>query len=332
MNCLKNYVGIRTPGAPPLIPKSGTFINMLAGITTDMLDKIAEKEQKTHVQVWSEIQDVAGNKLYADAIAGLMKRFQVKTIHEQIGIYPDADPGVETLAAAPNSNRGLRLNFRRLHPTFEAITIDRVFVVVPADFSSHVYIRNQRDVLLWETPENINLVAGVVNEIQVDETFIDDQIIIEVSFTNGDSFKTVLSQASRSCFCDAVSACERNSRPTIGGMIHDTAGIFTDSEFTHGVGFTGFLVCDYAALICRNRRLFLSAWLNLLGNQITIELLASGKVNQHTTVDREQYVELRDHYQVEYEKQLATIIEGIRVDQSCCLECKSPVKRVPWLP
>jgi hypothetical protein len=87
----------------------------------------------------------------------------------------------------------------------------------------------------------------------------------------------------------------------------------------------------YEAVICSNKKLFASAWLYLLGNQCCVELLGSSNSNQHTTVDFEKYKELRDYYQVEYEKQLKIILDSLCIESNK-ISSGGNVKVVTWLP
>jgi hypothetical protein len=56
MNCLLNYVGIRSCGTAP---ESGVFINQFPGMSTELMDKIASQDQVTFSQVWKDIQNSA---------------------------------------------------------------------------------------------------------------------------------------------------------------------------------------------------------------------------------------------------------------------------------
>lgn len=90
--------------------------------------------------------------------------------------------------------------------------------------------------------------------------------------------------------------------------------------------------CAYEKVICSNKKLFASVWLYLLGNQICIEVLSSSRHNQQTTVDREKYEQLRDFYQVEYEKALKLVINSLCIESKKCLQCGGDIRRVTWLP
>lgn len=77
--------------------------------------------------------------------------------------------------------------------------------------------------------------------------------------------------------------------------------------------------CDYDEMICANKETLVNAWRYLLGNQLMIFRLYTTRLNRFTTVDKDMAKELRDHYQVEYEKALAQAVK--LVDVSTCELC-----------
>lgn len=89
--------------------------------------------------------------------------------------------------------------------------------------------------------------------------------------------------------------------------------------------------CDYDELICDNKELLTNAWKYLLGVQLMIERLYSPRLNRFTTVDREQAQELKDFYQVEYEKYLsqAVLLFDITGCELCCGGNPSTVVYMP---
>jgi hypothetical protein len=90
------------------------------------------------------------------------------------------------------------------------------------------------------------------------------------------------------------------------------------SEITKCYQLTAY--CDYEEIICANKLKLLSAWRYLLGNQLMIFRIYTTRLNRFTTVDLEQAKELRDHYQIEYEKALAQSAKILDVS-SCELCC-----------
>jgi hypothetical protein len=326
MNCLKDYVGLKYPGAP--VPKSNMYINSLAGITTQMLDMIAAPEQVANSIVWNEIQEIAWTRLYTDVVSSLRSMFQLKQINQSIEqrVSMNDSPSIDAQSAGFH---GIKIRFGRITASFEAVLIHKIYFRSPEQRSANLRVLNASNVILLEKP--IDVVIGM-NEILIDDIFADDEIFFGIDAGPAGTYSTEMKSIDLSCFCMTVRACRGNCEPSIVGATFDNDVITETTNKNHAIGYTASLICDYSALICHNKPMFLSAWLFLLGNQTLIELMASSRVNQFTTVDRDQYVELKDHYQVEYESQLKTIIKGIRINDSCCVVCDPKIKYVPWLP
>jgi len=89
--------------------------------------------------------------------------------------------------------------------------------------------------------------------------------------------------------------------------------------------------CDYETFVCDNLELLANAWRYLLGNQLMIFRIYSPRLNRFTTIDLEQAKELRDYYQVEYEKALSQAVRLIDFS-TCCMECGGNPEVVTWLP
>lgn len=89
--------------------------------------------------------------------------------------------------------------------------------------------------------------------------------------------------------------------------------------------------CDYEELICENIEELTLAWKYFLGVWLMIFRLTSDRVNRWTTVDREQAKELKDFYQVEYEKALK---QGVQLMNTtgCCMNCSGNPEVVIYLP
>jgi len=89
--------------------------------------------------------------------------------------------------------------------------------------------------------------------------------------------------------------------------------------------------CDYDALICENIEVFTQAWKYLLGVCILIYRINSNRLNKYTTTTIEQAKELKDHYQVQYEKYLVQAAKVMDIS-SCELCCGNNPEAVTWLP
>jgi hypothetical protein len=90
--------------------------------------------------------------------------------------------------------------------------------------------------------------------------------------------------------------------------------------------------CDYESLICENRPKLITAWKYLLGNQLMLFRLYTTRLNRFTTVDANKAAELRDFYQVEYEKALALAAKIMNVASCECMVCGGNPETVTWLP
>lgn len=90
--------------------------------------------------------------------------------------------------------------------------------------------------------------------------------------------------------------------------------------------------CDYEELICENKSKLITAWKYLLGNQLMQFRLYTTRLNRFTTIDLKQAAELRDHYQVEYEKSLSLAAKIMNVASCECMQCSGNPETVTWLP
>lgn len=89
--------------------------------------------------------------------------------------------------------------------------------------------------------------------------------------------------------------------------------------------------CDYDTMICDNIEVFTQSWKFLCGVWILLYRINSNRVNRFTTITIEQAKELKDYYQVEYEKYLSQAVK-VMDTTSCELCCGGSPEIVVWLP
>lgn len=89
--------------------------------------------------------------------------------------------------------------------------------------------------------------------------------------------------------------------------------------------------CDYKALICENQEELTQAWKYLLGIWVLLFRINSNRFNSYTTLTVKQAQELKDHYQVEYEKYLSNGVKCMDIS-SCELCCGGNPEVITWLP
>lgn len=327
MDCLIDYIGIKDCG--DIEPASGIYINTLPGIRSDLLQKIADGEQDTFKDVWADVQRVAALRFQASVIKELRKRYKLSTVSQKFDWIP-ASGGANEPASA--NLRGAYFQFENSFFTFQALRVAKLYFRSP-DIKTNATFKftdSEGTVLFSKTA---NIVAGL-NEISIDKTFAVKSLFVGIDATTEATQVSDLTTADISCYCNAIKASCYDCDPTIAGYTL-AGGVLTKTENnTHGIGILGYVGCEYSSIVCYNKELFSSAWLFLLGNQILIELLGSDRVGKPTTVDRKQYEELRDYYQLEYEKEIQTAVDGINISNAydCCLECSENPQSVVWLP
>lgn len=89
--------------------------------------------------------------------------------------------------------------------------------------------------------------------------------------------------------------------------------------------------CDYDNLICENLEVLTQSYKYLLGIWVLLFRINSNRLNRFTTIDITQAKELKDHYQVEYEKFLSAAVKCMDVSD-CELCCGGNPQSVTWLP
>lgn len=89
--------------------------------------------------------------------------------------------------------------------------------------------------------------------------------------------------------------------------------------------------CDYDTMICANDTVLVQPWKYCLGVWLMIFRQNTDRVNRYTTIDLKQAGELRDFYQVEYERSLS---QGVKLmdTSTCCMSCGGNPEYVYTLP
>jgi hypothetical protein len=72
-------------------------------------------------------------------------------------------------------------------------------------------------------------------------------------------------------------------------------------------------------IACENKDLLATSLWYLLGSELMVERIYSNRINRYTTIDEDEAKELRDHFTVEFEKELSLAVQGINVEESDCV-------------
>ena len=320
MDCLINYIGLKNNGSNE--PESGLYINSLAGVTTELLEKISETEQVDAIGTWADIQKIAAKRIYADLIGKMRVKYRISGKRGYFNFTP-----VEGSAIAPTGKCGVLLTFDYGYNTMQSFFVGNVFLIAKNTGTTTLYIMDEEGYVLYQKDVLFN--TGV-NRFAVSKSFVAKRLFIGFDMANVSAVSSSNNKWLE--FESAIRSVCADSYPVIEGVRFD-GGYETNVENTFGVGLTGYIYCDHAAFVCWNKELFAAAWLFLLGNQITIQALASSRLNFFTTIDRPTLEALRDNYQIEYEKILQTVVDGMGLDErDCCIYCNNNPKGVAWLP
>lgn len=72
-------------------------------------------------------------------------------------------------------------------------------------------------------------------------------------------------------------------------------------------------------LACENSELLATSLWYLLGVELMEERIYSNRINRYTTIDKDQAIELKDHFLAQFEKELEFALQGIDVQSSSCV-------------
>ncbi len=338
MDCLLNYIALRGCGSED--PDSGVYINSLPGINLGLLDKIADDEQINYAGVWTDIQARSARRFNNDVINELRKRFKINSLQESIDLLRYINTTTDQTAAAAKW-RGFQAELTNendnkiigsaLHAYFfQSIQLYRK--VALGAITAKIFDLDTGDVLKTITiPSNGS--AGWTR-VNVNERFLAYRIGVVYDATTVEAVEQDISHdnLNHGCGCGCWDFGGCYGVKVRGIESASLTSTLADDDVTTGNNIYGFsaifsVECRFDALVCNNKHHFLDPWQYLLGNEIMIERIYSPRKNVFTTVDRKRGEELRDFYQVEYEKKLRTACDGIELNLAdCCLECSQEIQ------
>lgn len=329
MNCLTDYIGLR--GCTDSEPLSGLYINDLAGINLKSIDAIADNEQVNYLGVWAAVQKRAQTKLLSAVQTAFLSRYKLKTINQSFAMPKDLT-GTE-ITIAENLYSGIQID-ASCGGQIEFVTSNLMFISVQ---SLSVYFGAAWDASVCnyrvvDVFTNEVLTSGTFTptvgfegwyQININQRFFSQMVNVEVS-TRGRVTQTVDINQTNSWGCGCMNnlfGCD------CCAWIRGISDNDTNESSTNGIVAVMTIGCSFEGLICNNLNTFDSVYWNLLGHELMVERQYTDRMNRYTTIGKEEAIELRDYYQVEFEKYLKLAIDGINLDQfDCCLECNEPIQ------
>lgn len=341
MECLRDYIGIE--GCDGVTPESGRYVNELPGINTFQVGKIADQEQVTFLEVWTDVQNRALKKFEGSVIRAFRdhKSFRIKSINQLVDLGRKIDTTVVTQNAAEYRGVAIELIFPSdlysLQSSLQVIWIESISIYSPAIIANlpiKIFDLETGDTLDTLTQ---NVVVGW-NRIAVTSSYDALRIFIAYDATNLDSAELNINQYSSTCcqLCAdtifGIGECEARVQGRVSDDLSDPTEGDTGTN-TFGLSAVFSIRCRYDWLVCNNRDYFGQALMYLLGAEVLWERINSERLNRYTTIDLDQARKLQEDFLLEFDKELLNAVSGVDISsQDCCVECISPIQKPMLIP
>lgn len=327
MDCLTNYIGVLGCGAD--VPDSGVYINSLPSINLRQLQGIADDEQENFLGVWADIQTRAQNKLLLDVSTKLRKRYRINSFIESFRLLEKIN---STVFPASAELRGftydtLNDNGQFIKSNFFMISVEYLKLFLTAQTTQpvdvHIIDVDTGEILF---SKNIIVADQVVgwNLVKVNKSYLNQRLKFVYNASEVNSISTDQSDLiNKGCGCVNYGC---------GGELK---GLKDTTESNDSYGLTGkiSLNCTYEPVICSNKDLFAGPFLYLLGSETMIERIYSERLNEFTTVGRDEAKELNNYFLGEYDNGIDNLIAGISLSlDDCCIQCNAPMRVVEQTP
>lgn len=339
MECLRNYIGIYGVDSSP---ESGLFVNNLPGVSLQSIDKLAKPEQTTYKRVWDDLQTRVIKKFEGVVTTYLNQRFRKKSIRQSLNLGKKTDTVTTSLqTAAEDQFRGysVECNLQNTEPfTISALqgvswqSLSLYLKAVPAsEFVVKIVDMDTKEILWTKTLNNVaNPVTTGWNNITVNEIFYSayrlfacyDGAEIEAPFLEIDhSLSSSLCGCISSawgCDCDAYIRGAKSTTKTDPDNL-------SYSENSYGLTGVFSIICTYQPLVCDNKRLFDSALLYMLGEELCIERMYSDRWN-FWTLNLDEARDMQRYFKKTWDEHMQLAINGIDLDlNDGCIECNNQV-------
>jgi hypothetical protein len=336
MQCLQDYIGIRWCKAEE--PESDLWINDLPGISLKGLDKIANEEQITFLEVWNTIQRRSIRRLSTAIVNELAKRYKLKRTIESYSL-PKIVDAVDDQTAEAAEYRGFTVSLGCNASPLQVIHIQELSFyrkVAPASGQENVTIKFF-SVIETDADEVHSITFASAqgwNRIPVNKDFFDtEKVFVGYDATAIESVKLQLNDRfdfHDGCACIQMCPCDAYVK---GAKSDNPFGNLEEGNNTFGLSGIISIKCMYETIVCDNKSLFATALWYLEGAETMAERMFTDRLNRYTTVDLEKAKALRSEFEYRFSEELASVLAGIDLNTyDCCLECNDVVTSVEMRP
>jgi hypothetical protein len=333
---LTNYIGLKNCNLPT--PESGLYINQLPGMSTELVDKIANSEEINFAGVWSDVQANAFLRLKDDVINTLYEYIKFNSI-----IY--------------QTRRLLKSQVNQLIKIDKSPVYTGIYQMVPeSKYTEYrlngLWVYSYQTITttakVWDVndgvelySQSVDLVPGL-NYVEIKQVFPMkyriQEFFIGVDTTNFDSIQTLNDFY---YWYTADLACAMQSTFGYGAI----RGVFQFYPATYdpnttlqlsninktglgkGVTVDAEIRCSVDQFIYDNREFLKTSLLYLLGAEMLLHKQASPRLNFYTASNLEQTENTRLIFEDRYKSNLKRALNAIPLNgESLCFDCEETFK------
>jgi len=327
MDCLKDYIGLR--GCTVTTPESGLWLNTNAGVSTAIADNIANSEQINYSGLWADVQANAIAKFRTAVSAAFTKKYKLKSIRSMYSLGKKITIGAGDSPAA--EWRGWSVS--NIYDTMlGGIWVENLLLYLQSPSSDDI------DIKIFDLENNEELFSYTLlasdtvqgwNKIDVKGYYQTNSIFCAYDGTNTTGVLQNIAvpfgtPTDMGCACNTIVGIAYVN----GGASVDLNDPYDNEKTGTSYGLSGqfTISCRYDNLICNNKPLFASSWMACLSSVFMWFRYTSTRLNDITLIGKDEAKELIDHYEVLFEKELATAVDSITLDATDgCVECNTLV-------
>lgn len=338
MECLKDYIGIKWPGAA--VPDSGLYVNQLPGVSLKSIDNLANAEQITFLGVWDDVQTRSLTRLRTHVTNYFGKRYQLRSITESLGLPEYFENGSKNTAAGANY-RGFTFDMGWYASPLAAIHIENLRLYLLADAPDlEIKVFNYVDANSATVIDTFTIqgVAGW-NEIKVQKNYSCYRVFVGYDATDVESVYMPIQNGWFGVGAwPGLNYWWGVPQSPYQGILR---GAQSDKPFANGqelnnsFGLSGRIsvVCAFDEILCANKATFAQCLWYLLGYELMTERMYSERLNRYTTIDAKKASELRAEFEATFKEEMAAAFDGIELATwDGCIMCNAQVQLVHALP
>lgn len=327
MDCLRGYISLTTCGDD--VSASGLSFNSLEIINKDLISSISDNDQETLENCLYDIETRAILRISDDIRSEFLKKKRLKNIlsqynlkHENLSLTSNAPDSYVLKGIYVSSNESLS----SLHDPLKSIFIQQFEYFADANdngATTTIYIFDlDSNEILYQKQVTLNTGWNKFNlEINLSGLSYSNaqKIFIAIDATSLSNYtKTIPNSIMDSGFGGLTIYGSKTLKQYNQNISHSDLDLSAD---TYGCNIIVSLKCSFESLICQNKSLFKRAYLYALGIEAMRELISSDRINDYTTLNRNEAQENMKMWKEDYDDSLFNAIDGISIEDGDCTEC-----------